>query len=133
MNQELRSRSCRLFQSVILVQDPFYIITDLMYLFPMLYRFKELYTNTCNAFSLHSCWNLISSNRDTYTQFDIILNKFLQFLEKNRHLEYFSFHKHNKWNKKTMICSSFPLHISQKYGSLKHYFSSCFHLKVKLW
>lgn len=132
MNQELRSRSCRLFQSVILVQDPFYIIIDLMYLFPMLYEFKELYTNTCNAFSLHSCWNLISSNRDTYTQFDLILNKFLQFLEKIGILNIFHFI--NIINGiKTMICSSFPLHISQKYGSLKHYFSSCFHLKVKLW
>lgn len=57
----------------------------------MLYEFKELYTNTCNAFSLHSCWNLISSNRDTYTQFDIILNKFLQFLEKIGILNIFHF------------------------------------------
>lgn len=103
MNQELRSRSCRLFQSVILVQDPFYIIIDLMYLFPMLYRFKELYTNTCNAFSLHSSWNLVSSNTDTYTHFDIILKKMFVVFRKNRYFEYFSFQKHDKWKKKTMI------------------------------
>lgn len=41
MNHVLRSRSCKLLQSVIFMLDPFYIIIDLMYLFPILYNFKN--------------------------------------------------------------------------------------------